>query len=95
VGGGVADHFRLALAGDDESDVNWQEVDWELVIDREEQRVGEVAVFWPFQVGQEVARAGFHFDAGKSTVAAQGQDVGAAAVRQRHLVHRRPAELEA
>ena len=43
----------------------------------------------------KVARARLHLDAGEAAVAAQGQDIRPSPVRQRHLVHRRPAEMQA
>ena len=67
----------------------------EVEVHGEIQMVGEFAVFPPFLIGQEVSRAGLHLDADETAVAAQGQNIGAAAVRQADLVQRRPGEAEA
>ncbi len=76
-----ADQFGKEPVCDDQAGFLAEQVGGEIRVNGEIQRIAEVAIFRPFAVGKKVARAGFHFDASKTPVRPQREEVGAAAVR--------------
>lgn len=95
VGGGISHEFGVAAVGNNEAGVVGKEGGGEVVIDGEEEGVGEGAVFGPFPVSEEVSRAGLYLDACEAAVGAEGDDVGAAAIGEWDFVNGGPAELKA
>ena len=91
----IAEQVDGGRAGDDQPGVVGQQHLREIGVHCEVEAVAVLAVFRPFRVDQEIARPGFDLDARKAAVRRERQDVGAPPVRQRHLMHRRPAELQA
>lgn len=91
----AAHHLGLAAMCDDQARVCGQQLPREVQVDGEIEFVGIFPVFRPFLVHEKIAGAGFYLDADEPAFWAQRQDVRPAAVRQRHLVHRGPAELQA
>jgi len=80
---------------DNQAGVFWKQLLREIGIDGEIQRIGEIAVEIPFPIGAEISSVGLDLDADEATIRPQGQYIGTAAVGERHLMQRRPAECQA
>ena len=90
-----AQHGRFVAGGDDDADIRREDVAWKVSVHGEEQGIGKVSVVGPFVVAHKIDEAGFHLNADKTAVWAEGEDVGAPAVRQGYFVQGRPSELAA
>ena len=91
-GGAWRISFCLPARRDDQPGGVGDQLGWKVRVNGEIQGIAELPVVWPFRIREEIADAGFHFDANEPAIWPQGQQVGAAAIGQRHLVQRRPSQ---
>ncbi len=77
--------FAGVGVGEDQPGIGGQDVRRKIRGDGEEQRIAVLAILRPFLVGAEVGNARLDFNNPNLSVAADGQNVGAPAVAERHL----------